>query len=85
MNLCFYFPNCLTVDTRAAEERKSNGEKERVKELVDWPEDGDVFHEHCVPEEADNEHVNEEYKEENDEPLEKPCEAGNVNKVTNHL
>jgi hypothetical protein len=77
--------NSLTVDTRTAEEGKGKCKKVRVEECVDWLENGHVLDENRVPKEADDEHINEEDEEKNDEPLEKAGEAGNVNKVTNHL
>jgi len=55
---------------RSTEQREGDREKERVKERGGWLEHGDVLDQGCVPEEADNQDVDEEDYEEHNESLE---------------
>ena len=61
----------LICPARSREHSESNGEEERLKKRLDWLEDRDVVDENSVPQETNDENVNQKHEKENDEPLDK--------------
>ena len=70
---------------RTGEHRESNGEKKRLKERLDWLEDRDVIDEDRVPQETNDENVDQKHEKEDDEPLDKVRGALDVGEIRNHL
>jgi hypothetical protein len=81
----FVWYSLRAVHAATLEHCESDGEKECVKECADWLEHCDVLDEGCVPQESNDEHIDEENNEEDDENLKEAGCAIDVKKVLDHL
>jgi hypothetical protein len=70
---------------RAAEHREGNGEEQGVQEGLDWCKNLDVLDENRVPEETDNQNVNEKNDKKSEENADKARRVLDIDNVFNHL